>query len=71
MQELRRICCSELTLLIVLVCSTPLVASIMLSIYAKLSSHVLAIRERAAINMQGTVFLSKIENRCLLYDCEM
>ena len=53
----------------------------MLSIYAELSSHVLAIRERAAVNMQGTVFtlarlkiVSTMKNlicRCLLYYCEI
>ena len=57
----------------------------MLSIYAKLSSHVLAIqereRERAAVNKQGTVFtlarlkiFPTIKNlicKCLLFDCEM
>ena len=34
------------------------IISVMLPIYAKLSSHVIAIqdRERAAVNMQGTVF---------------
>ena len=39
------------------VCSISLVASVMLSIYAKLSIHVFTIqeRERAAVNMQGTV----------------
>ena len=36
--------------------STSLVASVMLSIYAKLSISVLAVRERATVNMQGTVF---------------
>ena len=36
----------------------------MLYIYAKPSSHVLAIQERVAVNIQGTVFvyLSKIKN---------
>ena len=63
------------------VCSTTLVASVMLSVYAKLSSHVLAIRDRAAVNLQGTVFtlaglkiVPTIKNficRCLLYDSEM
>ena len=53
----------------------------MLSIYAKLSSQVLVFRERAAANMQGTVFtlarlkmVPTIKNlicRCLLYDCEI
>ena len=40
------------------VCSISLVASAMLSINAKLSSNVLAVREREreAVNMQGTVF---------------
>ena len=64
------------------VCSISLVASVMLSIYAQLSSHVVAIeRDRAAVNMQRTVFtlaglkiVPTIKNvicRCLLYSFEM
>ena len=52
-----------------------------LSICVTLSSHVLAIRERMAINMQGTVFtltrlkivltIKNLNCICLLYNCEM
>ena len=72
------VCCFQCVLL---------VTSVMLSIYAKLFSLVLALRERErerereAINMQGTVFtLARLKIvpttknlicRCHLYDCEM
>ena len=38
---------------------------VMLSVYAKLSSRLLAVqkRERETAHMQGTVYLSKIENK--------
>ena len=42
------VCCSSLAQL--------LYASVTLSVYAKLSSHLHAVRERVAVNMQGTMF---------------
>ena len=65
------------------ICLISLVASVMLSLYAKLSSHALAIQEResGSKHVRNWVYLSKIENSsygqefhfyiCLLYDSEM
>ena len=36
----------------------------MLSVYAKLSTIYVLAKERAAAHMQGTVYLSMIENSC-------
>ena len=66
MQKPRRICVIVCTFnsLLLSVCSMSLVSSVMLSIYGRLSSHVLAIHpsKKAAVDMQGNVYLSKIEN---------
>ena len=44
----------------------------MLSIHPKLTSHVLAIRERAAVNMQSRIIFSlDIHNWCKWLDCNM
>ena len=67
MQKLRRTCCSDSLhsqhCLLFSVCSISLVASVLLSIYAKLSSHVLAFeRASSSKHARNCVYLSKIEN---------
>ena len=85
MQTLRRICYSDIFTFNNVYCfqfalHISLVAQAMLSIYAKLSSHILAIGVRAPVNMQGTVFtlarlkiIPTIKNWICsrLYDCAM
>ena len=60
MQKLTRICSSDSLhfghCLLCSVCCISLVASVMLSIYAKLSSHLLVSERESGSNMQGTVF---------------
>ena len=65
MHKLRRTCCSDSVLTPLIVFSLLYIIScISLSIYAKLSNHVLAIRERESgcKYAMNCVYLSKIEN---------
>ena len=66
MPKLRRICCNDnfplKHCLLFLACSKSLVASVMLSIYAKLSSHTCYLRESGSKHARNCVYLSKIEN---------
>ena len=75
MQKLRTCIVLTFNTLLFSVCSISLVASIMFSIYAKLSSHVLAIREKEQVfTLARLKIVPTIKNmicRCLLYDCEM
>ena len=67
MEKLTRLCTSDFPFdhcLLFSVCSISLVASVMLSLYAKLSSHVLTVhvRESSSKCARNSVYLSKIEN---------